>query len=69
MYVAFTFAQPSRGPLQTIIESKLQGTLKVLASIRVVIVSEPDPRKIRRSVWEIGWGRSVPSGMYGICNY
>jgi len=34
-----------------------------------VVVSEPDPRKIGRRVWEIGWGQSVPSGMYGICNY
>jgi len=33
------------------------------------LVSEPDPQKIGRRVWEIGWGRSVPSGMYGICNY
>jgi len=33
------------------------------------VVSEPDPRKIGRRVWEIGWGRSVPSGLYGICNY
>ena len=33
------------------------------------VVSEPDPRKIGRWVWETGWGRSVPSGMYGICNY
>jgi len=32
-------------------------------------VSEPDPWKIRRRVWEIGWGGSVPNGMYGICNY
>ena len=24
------------------------------------LVSEPDPRKIRKMVWEIGWGRSVP---------
>jgi len=23
------------------------------------VVSEPDPRKIRRRVWEIGWGGSV----------
>jgi len=30
-------------------------------------VLEPDPRKIgRRRVWEIGLGRIVPSGMYGI---
>jgi len=27
------------------------------------------PSEIGRRVWEIGWGRSVPSGMYGICNY
>ena len=33
------------------------------------VVSEPDPRKIKRRVWEIDWGRSVPSGMYGIRNY
>ena len=35
----------------------------------ISVVSEPDPRKIGRRVWEIGWGRSVPSRMYGICNY
>jgi len=37
--------------------------------VRVRVVSEPDPQKIERRVWEIGWGRSVPIGMYGICNY
>jgi len=25
-----------------------------------LIVSETDPRKIRKRVWEIGWGGSVP---------
>jgi len=33
------------------------------------LVLEPDPSKIVRRVWEIGWDGSVPSGMYGICNY
>jgi len=32
------------------------------------VVLEPDPWKIGRRVWEMGWGRSVPSGKYGICN-
>ena len=31
--------------------------------------SKPDPQKIRRKIWELGWGGSVPSRMYGICNY
>ena len=34
-----------------------------------LLVSEPDPWKIGRRVWEVGWGQSVPSRMYGICNY
>ena len=27
------------------------------------------PPEIRKRVWEIGWGGSVPNGMYGICNF
>ena len=33
------------------------------------LASEPDPQKVGRRVWEIGWDGSVPSEMYGICNY
>jgi len=43
--------------------------IQIIPKPTEALVSEPDPRKIGRRVWEIGWGRSVPSGMYGICNY
>jgi len=33
------------------------------------LISEPDPWKIGKRVWEIGWGEIVPRGIYGICNY
>jgi len=32
--------------------------MKVI-TVSLGVVSEPDPWKIRRSVWEIGWGGSV----------
>ena len=41
----------------------------MIKPVTIRIVSEPDPRKIGKRVWEIGWGGSVPSRMYGICNY
>ena len=35
----------------------------------ITLVSEADPWKIGKRVWDVGWGGSVPNGMYGICNY
>ena len=56
-------------PLQSSSEAVGTTTVNEMNAPATTLVSEPDPLKIGRRVKEIGWGRSVPSGMYEICNY